>query len=129
MGHTGRAAPRVLLSSGHGVALAPDRSIARSDDLGHGVGSLRWGRFDAERWRRGWQELFDTHTLAHNRRAVRKIVVSAEGDGAFAVVDIDTLWRHKQTGAEQQWKGRTCKIYTQVGTQWKMIAQTGVLEY
>jgi len=87
------------------------------------------GRFDYERWKRSWQELFDAHALVHNRREIRKIVVSREGDGAFAVVDIDTLWRHTQTGVEQNWKGRTCKVYTQVGTQWKMIAQTGALEY
>ena len=87
------------------------------------------GRFDAERWKRSWQELFDTHTLVHNRREIKKVVVSSEGDGAFAVVDIDTRWRHTKTGAEQIWKGRTCKIYTQVGTQWKMIAQTGALDY
>ncbi|HYR98511.1 MAG TPA: hypothetical protein VEO58_05825 [Gemmatimonadales bacterium] len=36
-----------------------------------------WGRFDAERWRRGWQELFDTHTLVHNRREIKRIVGSA----------------------------------------------------
>ena len=65
----------------------------------------------------------------HNRREIKKVVVSSEGDGAFAVVDIDTRWRHTKTGAEQIWKGRTCKIYTQVGTQWKMIAQTGALDY
>ena len=88
-----------------------------------------WGRFNAERWRHGWQELFDTHMLVHNQREIKRIVVSAEGDGAFAVVDIDTLWRHKQTAEPQHWKGRTCKIYTQVGTQWKRIAQTVVLQY
>lgn len=87
------------------------------------------GRFDVERWRRGWQELFDTHTLVHNERLIQKIVVSPESDGAFAVVDIDTLWRHRQTGVEQHWKGRTCKIYARVGTQWKMVAQTGALAY
>ncbi len=31
--------------------------------------------------------------LVHNRREIRKIVVSREGDGSFAIVDIDTLWR------------------------------------
>ena len=36
-----------------------------------------WGRFDAERWRRAWQELFDTHTLVHNRREIKRIVGSA----------------------------------------------------
>ena len=87
-----------------------------------------WGRYDYERWKRGWQELFDTHTLAHNRREIKKIVVSKEGDGAFAVVDIDTLWISRD-GQHNHWKGRTCKIYTQVRGRWKMIAQTGVLDY
>ncbi|HEX4601934.1 MAG TPA: hypothetical protein VH116_11125 [Gemmatimonadales bacterium] len=87
------------------------------------------GRFDAARWKQIWQDLFDTHTLVRNERAIRKIVLSREGDGAFAVVDIDTRWRHRTTGVEQHWTGRTCKIYTQVGTQWKMIAQTGALAY
>lgn len=38
-----------------------------------------------------WQNLFDTHRLVHNIRT-KKIVISNEKDGAFAVVDIDTLW-------------------------------------
>ena len=56
------------------------------------------GRYDRTRWRDGWQELFDTHTLVHNHRRTLRIEVSAEGDGAFAVVDVDTLWRHNETG-------------------------------
>ena len=51
------------------------------------------GRFDAERWKKVWQELFATHALIHNRRQTKKIEVSEQGDGAFAVVDVDTLWR------------------------------------
>jgi ketosteroid isomerase-like protein len=89
---------------------------------------LKWGRYNAERWKRGWQELFDTHTLVHNRRTTRKIVLSAEGDGAFAVVDVDTLWRG-QLGLDFHWVGRACKIYTLMAGEWKMIAQTGLLEY
>ncbi|MDG7016231.1 MAG: hypothetical protein JRM82_02530 [Nitrososphaerota archaeon] len=64
----------------------------------------------------------------HNRRRIRKIVVSREGDGAFAVVDIDTLWRDRR-GAEMLWKGRTCKAYAKVGGEWKMTMQTGVLRH
>ncbi len=89
---------------------------------------MEWGRYDYERWKRGWQELFDTHALAHNRREIKKIVVSKEGDGAFAVVDIDTLWIARD-GGHNHWKGRTCKIYSKVGGHWKMTAQTGVLDY
>jgi len=50
------------------------------------------GRFDRERWKHSWQELFDTHDLVHNNRKIRRIAVSGQGDGAFAVVDVDTLW-------------------------------------
>jgi ketosteroid isomerase-like protein len=89
---------------------------------------MPWGRYDRERWRRGWQDLFATHELTHNRRTTQRIVVSEEGDGAFAVVDIDTLWRNRD-GSDNHWIGRTCKIYTLMGEEWKMIAQTGVLQY
>jgi ketosteroid isomerase-like protein len=89
---------------------------------------LEWGRYDYDRWRSGWQRLFDTHTLAHNRREIRKIEISKEGDGAFAVVDIDTLWVDAE-GRHNHWKGRVCKVYTRVGGEWKMIMHTGVLEY
>jgi ketosteroid isomerase-like protein len=90
---------------------------------------LTQGRFDRERWRKGWAELFATHDLVHNRRTIRRIAVSAEGDGAFAVVDIDTLWRRKSDGHDFHWLGRACKIYSKVGDEWKMTAHTGLLDY
>ena len=86
------------------------------------------GRYDYERWKRGWQGLFDTHTLVHNKREIRKIVVSEQGDGAFAVVDIDTLWVDSK-GGKNHWKGRVCKVYTKIDHEWKLIMHTGVLEY
>ena len=89
---------------------------------------LEWGRYDAQRWRRGWQELFDTHSLIRNDRVTKKIEVSQEGDGAFAVVDIDTLWR-SPLGEEMLWQGRVCKVYSKVGGEWKMTMHTGVLVY
>ncbi len=88
-----------------------------------------FGRFDRARWQAAWQELFDTHILVRNRRRTVKIVVSAQGDGAFAVVDVDTLWRHRETGAESHWEGRACKGYTKVGDTWKLIMHTGLLDY
>ena len=72
---------------------------------------LEWGRYDPERWGRGWQELFDTHELVRNEREIRKIEASEEGDGAFAVVDIDTVWRDPE-GNESRWNGRVCKVCT-----------------
>lgn len=77
---------------------------------------IEWGRYDAERWRRGWQDLFETHELVHNIRAIKRIVVSKEGDGVFAVVDIDTLWRDS-SGNDNHWMGRTCKIYSKVQSE------------
>ena len=86
------------------------------------------GRFDYDRWKKGWQDLFDTHDLVYNRRQIRKVVISEEEDGAFAVVDIDTLWRDAK-GNEMNWKGRVCKVYAKVKGKWKMTMHTGVLEY
>ncbi len=86
------------------------------------------GRYDYDRWRKGWQYLFDTHTLIHNKREIKKIVISKEGDGAFAVVDIDTLWRDSNDN-DNHWKGRVCKVYTKMGKDWKLIMHTGVLQY
>lgn len=86
--------------------------------------TLEQGRFDRERWRAGWQAIFDSSELVHNRREIRKIVVSREGDGAFAIVDIDTLWRGAD-GREDHWLGRTCKLYSKVQGEWKMITQLG----
>ncbi len=86
------------------------------------------GRYNPRRWKKGWQDLFDTHTLVRNRRTVKKIEVSREGDGAFAVVDIDTVWRDRR-GKDSVWKGRVCKVYSKVGNQWKMTMHTGALRY
>ena len=89
---------------------------------------LEWGRFDETRWRAGWSDLFATHELVHNRRRILKVVVSAQKDGALAVVDVDTLWRHRD-GGDFHWLGRAGKIYSKVAGEWKMIAQTGLLDY
>ncbi|RWI13532.1 hypothetical protein [Mesorhizobium sp.] len=70
------------------------------------------GRFDEEEWRRSYNGFFAAHDLIHNRRNTVKIEVAPTGDAAFAVVDIDTLWRNKETGLDFPWKGRVCKIYS-----------------
>lgn len=87
------------------------------------------GKFDANRWTRNWQNLFDTHDLVRNIRTIQKIVVSKEQDGAFAVVDIDTLWKNRSSGEEIHWMGRTCKTYALTADGWRMIHQVGVLDY
>lgn len=89
---------------------------------------LVMGRFNAKRWGSKWQDLFDTHELVRNERETKKIEVSDEGDGAFAVVDIDTLWRDSK-GSDNHWRGRVCKVYSKVDGEWKMTMHTGVLEY
>jgi ketosteroid isomerase-like protein len=94
---------------------------------------LEWvfiqGRFSRERWRDGWRELFDTHELVHNKRRTLRIELSAEGDGAFAVVDVDTLWRNRETGEDFHWQGRAGKGYTLTDDGWKLIFHTGLLVY
>lgn len=88
------------------------------------------GRFNRERWRKSWQGLFDAYDLIHNHRVIVKIEVSDEEDAAFAVVDIDTLWRHKVSHEESHWKGRVCKIFTKLASgEWKFYYQTGALNY
>jgi ketosteroid isomerase-like protein len=87
------------------------------------------GRFDRERWIRSWQSLFASHRLIHNRRELRRIVVTAEGDGGLAVVDVDTLWRDEH-GLDNHWKGRACKVYARMPDgQWKLTMHTGLLAY
>jgi hypothetical protein len=116
----------LLLTVFHPDMVWPWPRTVRSHDPMDWV--LEWGRYDPERWGRGWQELFDTHELVRNEREIRKIEVSEEGDGAFAVVDIDTLWRDPE-GNDRRWKGRVCKVYSKVGGEWKITMHTGMLEY
>ena len=100
---------------------------ARAHDPARWVFPL--GRYDRQRWKAGWEELFRTHELVHNRRHTVRIVVSEQGDGAFAVVDVDTLWRNRDTGLASHWRGRACKGYTKVGNRWLLIFHTGLLDY
>ena len=99
----------------------------------HSHDPMEWyfelGRFDYERWKNVYKSLFDTHKLVHNKRKITKIELSKEGDGAFAVVDIDTLWIDSE-GNKNHWKGRVCKVYTKMlNNEWKLIMHTGALDY
>jgi ketosteroid isomerase-like protein len=60
--------------------------------------------------------LFETHDLIRNDRKTLRVVVSEQGDGAFAVVDLDTLRRNRASHEPFHWKGRACKVYTKVGS-------------
>jgi ketosteroid isomerase-like protein len=87
------------------------------------------GRYNRERWKTCWEELFRTHRLIHNDRKIQKIEISKEKDAALAVVDIDTLWRDPE-GRDNHWKGRVSKGYTKMANgEWKLIFHTGVLQY
>ena len=87
------------------------------------------GRYERERWKTGWQQLFDDYELVHNTRETIQIIISKEGDGAFAVVEVDTLWRHRVNGELFHWKGRAGKGYTKVKDKWFLIYHTGLLKY
>ena len=116
-----------LVSLFHPDMVWPWPPDARSHDPASWV--FPQGRFDRERWTRGWRDLFAAYELVHNVRRTVRIEVSAQGDGAFAVVDVDTLWRNRADGTHFHWKGRACKGYTKVGGEWLLIFHTGLLDY
>lgn len=89
---------------------------------------LPWGRYNKQRWQGYLQKFFDKYELIHNDRNTQRIEISKEGDGAFAVVDVNTLWR-SNSGDELHWDGRACKAYTLLNGEWKMISQVGLLDY
>lgn len=86
------------------------------------------GKFDKSRWTHVYNDWFTNFEISHNKRETKKIFISKQGDGAFAVVDIDTLWTSK-SGEKSHWLGRTCKTYAKTIDGWKMISQVGVLKY
>ncbi len=86
------------------------------------------GRFDEKRWNEYFEDFFASHTLVHNKREIKKIEITKEADGAFAVVDIDTLWMDNNHD-NQHWNGRVCKVYAKVGEEWQLTMHTGVLDY
>ncbi len=116
----------LLISVFHPDMVWPWPRTAQSHDPIDWV--IEWGKYDYKRWKRLWQDLFDNYRLVHNHRTIQRIAVSREGDGGFAVVDIDTLWVDEE-GNKDHWKGRVCKVYTKIGSEWKLIMHTGVLDY
>ena len=86
------------------------------------------GKFNHQRWKHFYRQFFENHKLIHNFRETKKIEISQHLDGAFAVVDIDTLWIDTKM-KENHCLGRVCKVYAKVGEGWKMTMHTGVLQY
>jgi hypothetical protein len=86
------------------------------------------GKFDAQRWGRFYEQFFREHHLVHNERRTIRIKVSDDGEGAFAVVNIDTLWVDTRR-VFKHWLGRVCKVYALMGDEWKMTMHTGALRY
>ena len=82
------------------------------------------GRFNRDRWASGWSRIL-SNTILRNERNIQRIEISPEGDGAVAVVDIDTEWRTPK-GASVRWAGRAIKYYTRLDGDWKLIAHTGI---
>ena len=39
------------------------------------------------------------------------------------------LGRFNKDNNQNQWKGRVCKVYSKVSSEWKMTMHTGVIEY
>jgi ketosteroid isomerase-like protein len=90
--------------------------------------NLPQGKFDHAKYLKIYSGWFAKFELIHNNRITQKLTLTAEKDGAFAVVDIDTLWRSKD-GEESHWFGRTGKTYVQTPQGWKMINQVGVFNF
>lgn len=86
------------------------------------------GKFEKDKYLKIYSDWFSKFELIKNERMTKKITLTKENDGAFAVVDIDTLWRSKD-GEESQWLGRTGKTYVKTSNSWKMINQVGVFNF
>lgn len=63
------------------------------------------GKFDYQRWSKVYTDWFSNFNIEKNERKTQKNFITKQGDGAFAVVDIDTLWKAKiarsRTGSEE----------------------------
>lgn len=90
---------------------------------------LKMGKFNSKRWKERYTKFFQDNQLIHNKRKIEKINLSKEGDGAIAVVDIDTLWENRATHEQSHWFGRVSKVYTKTRNGWKLIMHTGALIY
>lgn len=86
------------------------------------------GKFDYKRWKNYYSEMFSEYELIRNNRKIVDIKITNQKDGAFAVVDVDTLWQDKD-GKQMHWLGRAGKAYTKTNKGWKLISHFGLLVY
>jgi hypothetical protein len=77
-----------LLSLFHPDMVWPWPLTAQTHDPAQWV--ITQGRFHYDRWKKGWQDIFNTHSLVHNNRKIITIKVSEQSDGAFAEKDQGT---------------------------------------
>ncbi len=89
---------------------------------------LPLGKFNYDRWTKVYTKLFNENKILKNDRKIIDIKISKEGDGAFAVVDVNTVWVDG-TGNETNWLGLAGKTYSKVNGEWKMVAHYGLLKY
>lgn len=89
---------------------------------------LPLGKFNFERWKEVYKKMFSKNEILKNERKIVDIKISKEGDGAFVVVDVDTVWKNKDR-VETHWLGRAGKTYSKVNGDWKLIAHHGLLRY
>ncbi len=89
---------------------------------------LPLGKFNHERWKLVYEKMFSQNKIIKNERNIVDIKTSKEGDGAFAIVDVDTIWENDK-GERSHWFGRSGKTYTKVDNEWKLIAHHGLLKY
>lgn len=89
---------------------------------------LPLGKFNYERWKGIYSKMFSKYKLIRNDRKIIDIKITKEGDGAFAIVNVDTLWE-AEDGKKIHWLGRAGKTYVKEGIDWKMISHFGLLLY
>lgn len=96
----------------------------------HSPNPLDWnlplGKFNYDRWKDYYSKMFSKYKLVKNNRKIVNIKISSEKDGAFAIVEVDTLWEDAQ-GKQMHWHGLAGKTYSKINGEWKLISHYGLL--
>lgn len=88
------------------------------------VWRLTLDRFDSSAWGTYFQRIFEECAITKNVREVKSISFSTRGDQAIAVLDIDTAWLRRD-GEPMRWVGRVAKVFSIMGTEWRIMTQYG----